>query len=287
MSTASKSRVVLNIWVDDRLEAYKNIFTTEVAQEIYNRAARAETLLKIADFLGLHWRATAYAAQMPLQFVHVGKETLHGFMGGEVADTTLLALARGLLNKIAERVPELVTEPELARKIHDEMVRLGADLRDWRKNTKIEFPSEKVWKEYLSTPEFLFYVWWSERYSFHAAYNAYEDFIVQCVRIANNNPARCWTTSGKFEGWVVGQFGQDIYDECWKAPPVERLREIRHALAHASGRVTEPIRSKKIAVHELDGMILLGPDDVREAIAVLQPYVLKIIDKAVTMPCFA
>lgn len=64
------------------------------------------------------------------------------------------------------------------------------------------------------------------------------------------------------------------------------MRLMRHSLAHASGRVTETMKSKKIAVREIDGVMQLGPDDVRDAIAALQPCVLKILDKATTMPCF-
>jgi hypothetical protein len=278
--------VVMNLWVDDRLEAYKDFLTTAAATEVYNHVSNAPKLLKIVDYLVANWRATAYAAAMPAQFAQVGKVTLEGFMGGDVGDTALLDLAKGMLNKLTEKVPELVDDPALSRKLFHAAVTLGAEFREWREGTKLDFPAEKTWRELLDSHDFGFYVWWTERSCFQAAYNAYEDFLVQCVCRANNDPPKCWTTSGRWEGWVVGKLGQDIWDACWQAAPVERLRLMRHSLAHASGRVTELMKSKKISAREVDGVMQFGPDDVRDAISVLQPCVLRILHKATAMPCF-
>jgi hypothetical protein len=279
--------VVMNLWIDDRLDAYKDFLTTEAAGEIYNHVSNAPKLLNAVDYLVATWRATSYAAAMPAQFAQVGKATLEGFVNDDVGDTALLDLAKGMLNKLTEKVPELVDDPALSRRLFQAAVNLGAEYRNWRDGTKLDFPAEQTWKELLGSHDFAFYVWWTERNCFQAAYNAYEDLLVQCVCRANNNPPKCWTTSGKWEGWVVDKFEQPIWDDCWKAAPVERLRLMRHALAHASGRITEPMKSKKIAVREVDGVMQFGPDDVRDAIGVLQPCVVKLLDKATTMACFA
>jgi hypothetical protein len=281
------SKIIMNLWVDDRLEVYKDFLTTAAASEVYDHVINAAKLLSIVDYLLANWRATAYAAAMPAQFVQVGKITLDRFANDELGDTALLDLAKGMLSKLTQKVPELVADPQLSRTLFEAAVRLGAEFREWREGSRLDFPAEQYWREYLTSHDFVFYIWWTERNCFQAAYNAYEDFLVQCVRTANNNPPKCWTTNGKWEGWVVGKFGQDIWDACWQALPVERLRLIRHSLAHASGRVTERMKSKSISVNEVDGVIQIGPDDVRDAITVLQPCVLKIVDKATTMTCFA
>ena len=93
-------QVVMNLWIDDRLEAYKDFLTTVAAKEIYDHVSNAPKLLKAVDYLCANWRATSYAAAMPAQFAHVGKVTLEGFVNGDVGDTALLDLAKGMLGKL-------------------------------------------------------------------------------------------------------------------------------------------------------------------------------------------
>lgn len=158
----------------------------------------------------------------------------------------------------------------------------------------MQFSLEEYWKEYLTVPSFHQYIWSSERLSFQSVYNAYEEFFVECARVANQLPKL--RAAGKFEdnagkkleakGWFREAFGDSMLNECWTSKEVNGIRIMRHSLAHAGGKITDDIKAAKIKVRAYGGVIHMFPSDVRGAIATLSSCVLKIIDAANPRPEF-
>lgn len=275
--------------LDHEIKSYENLWTTAAAEQISIRSEKAPVLYSLVKTLLLNWRAISYGAAMPTQFVFVGKAVLDGFVDDSGGNTALLDLATGVLNKLKERVPEIVDHPALANRMLQETVKIGAEFQEWRDSAKIEYPVEKAWRDYLAEPQFSMYIWSSERLCYQGVYNTFEDFLVQCVRTVLGVPPqeRLRATDEKFKQGFLNNFGNDAWQLCWTDKDVNAIRLIRIALTHASGRITEDIRKANIDIEEVDGVIQILPYRIRDQYKLLAPRVLQVIDKAVTMPSFA
>jgi len=273
--------VIATIQVDRRVGEYADFLTTQRASELGNRT-EAPKLLAIVDRLLLNWRSTSYLAAMPAMYVTSQKATLEGYAKGEVSDTMLLALTEHLLLSFAQLVPEMVNEPGLVRKLNQALIIRGANFRDARDKAKMVFEVDDKWEEFLAFPPFAQYVWSSERLSYQAVYNAYEDFLIDCANVTANKP-NLRTADKEFKR-ALEALG--VYADCWEARPVLEIRLLRHSLAHVSGRITENMDKHNVKPMNDDEVSQVFPENVKKAIDVLTSCVLKVIDAASPLPAY-
>jgi hypothetical protein len=284
------SDVIGHMLIDDDIDAYTDIFTSEFGNEIGNRPTAGTKVRSITDNLLINWRSAGYVAGMPPQYVLGIEKSVRTISNTPTGGTELLNLADGMLKRITAKVPDLFADPALRRSVHEALVDLGAAYQEKLANTPFKLDVAAYWQQYLHLAPFQQYVWSSERLSYQSVYNAYEEFIVECARVANNLPKL--RSSGNDENkrdfrWYFREaFGDSMIQECWHYPEVNRIRLIRHSLAHAGGKITDNIKTAGISVREYKGVIHMFPGDVREAIHTLGNCVLKIIDVANTKPEF-
>ena len=275
------SEIIGEIYVDRRMEEYGDIMTSEQGAELGNRT-EAPKLRPLLDRLMLNWRSTSYLAAMPGMFVRSQEMAIEGYARSDVNDTVLLAMTQGMLDKLAVMVPEIVSEPGLATKLRTATVRLAADVRDARAKAKLNFESDKYWDDYLKIAAFFQYIWSSERLSYQAVYNAYEDFLIEVINVKVNKP-NLRTSSPEFKA-TLDWLGATIYEDCWTSRPILELRLLRHSLAHSSGRITPNMVKENVKPLNHPEVSQVYPENVRAAVSTLAPCVLKILDAASPLP---
>ena len=205
MDTAT---IIGKIVIDDRLDAYANIFPSAIGKELGEAAAVTPTIRRITDKLLMNWRAAAYVAGMPSQFPVMGKAVFDGFAGEPVSDTQLVELASAIVNKLISRIPEVLNYPSLTNELRKETANIAAELRESIETARrsTTFPVEKAWRDYLTAFDFAFYVWDSQRSSLLSVFNTYENFVSHLADVA-----RPRTDNGeRINERIKAAFGQQI-----------------------------------------------------------------------------
>ena len=174
----------LNIRIDKRMSSYRNLWTSKQAEAVGDRAKASKNLEHLTSILLLNWRAFAYGAGMA-EVVALGpKNALEHFTtsGGY---TAALEIAPRVMQVLAKRVPHIVNVEGLRQDLEQEAIRIGADLIDARDkaNETFELSAEQAWEDQLKVPAFVLYIWGTMRLAYVGVYNAYDDFVRQCVRI--------------------------------------------------------------------------------------------------------
>ena len=97
----------------------------------------------------------------------------------------------------------------------------------------------------------------------------------------------CRTSDRDFNQRLRSAFGDDVARQCWLNGDIAIVRDVRHALSHAGGRVTKRLENKKHGIKVLNGQLHIVPEDNRRTIKTLRPGVKALVDKAVSHPSFA
>ncbi|MEX2317231.1 MAG: hypothetical protein WD669_08770 [Pirellulales bacterium] len=277
-----------HIEVEPSMEAYRKFWTSAAAEQLWIRSENAPKLLKLVKVLLLNWRAISYGAAMPEQFVLAGKAALDTFRGSG-GNTELLDIAPKIVNGLAAMVPDMVNEEGLARRLEQSAIVLGAKFQEQRFQDTDVYPVDEAWQEHLKKPVFQMYIWSSQRLCYQGVYNAYDDFVKQCIRtILNLRPEdELAPKDPRLGKTFIANFGKASWDKCWMSKEIKEVRMHRHSLTHSSGRITPKMRAANINIEDIDDVIQIRPHRIRNLYKLLAPYALEIIDKAVVMPCFA
>ena len=113
-------------------------------------------------------------------------------------------------------------------------------------NSTLEFPTEKVWEDYLEVHPFQLSIWGSQRLSYLTIYTSYENFITQLMRIALEKPDYKMPKSDDFKNEFRNVFNQELLDKCWNDRNIKIARYARHSLSHVSGEETEELKTLDI-----------------------------------------
>jgi hypothetical protein len=274
--------------IESEIEQYRHVWPTAAADQLDTRCGKAQKLRKLAMPLLLHWRAYAYGAGMPEQFVLAGKAAVEGFQkSGGV--TEVLDIAPKIVNGLAIAVPEMVNEEGLARRLEQAAILLGANFQEQRNKDIEVYPVDVAWHEHLQSPVFQLYIWSSMRLCYQGVYNAYEDFVIQVIRAILEIPPQegFRANDPRFKEVFTKDLGPPLWDECWKGKEIRDIKLIRHSLTHASGRMTPNMKEAGIKIEMVNGVIQILPHRIRELYQLLAPRAMKIIVKAAEMSCFS
>ncbi len=191
-------------------------------------------------------------------------------------------------------MPELVENSSLRARIQAELVTVTAEFRDQAASVKEDYPIEPIWADFMKDTPFRLSLWGSQRVAYVAFYNAYEAFLVDCLKVGKGASRLRTTDKAGFNDALRTALSKDITGPCWSHHEINIPRLVRHALSHNGGRATEDLKKQKHGVELVGDVLQIMPQDihrmlrrlrkaVEEAIAVTKDDP-KFLDSAAQLP---
>ena len=274
------------IYVDTRISAYKNYLTTEKAKSLCDAANTAGVLARFVLDLTLQWRTVSYTASMPALLVESLGTFSEGYMASVSPNGGILQFAEVVLAKLSRRIPALVDDRQLRSQFATELVTLAHEFHSAKSNVTQNIDHDAIWNDYLKLAPFAMSVWSSQRVAFVTFYNAYESFLVRCVKQVTG-VGKIRTTSKEFKRALRENFSVDIMSPCWTNHDLNIARLVRHSLSHANGCPTNELNGQRHNIKLIDDVLQITPDDNHALLGVLSRAVETLISQAARLPQFS
>lgn len=275
-----------NVHIDTRFDSYRNFFSDDWGSRLATIACTSAKLFPLIFDLMMEWRGAAYTASLPVSILEHVRSFHDGFVNTGEINTTLLRLAQMIPAELARDLPDMTTDPSLVRRLQERIVDIGARLEDARGSAQITFPMEETWQSYLGEHAYQLSLWGSQRICYVSIYNSYENFLVQCVKIAGSLDD-CRTTDKAFKKRLADLFGPQLKEKCWTNNELNIVRLVRHALTHAGDRVTKQLAKQNHGFVVLGDRIQVTPDKTKGLFSLLKDAVSALAEKAAKMSEFA
>ncbi len=270
--------------IDDRLQAYEGYIPDGWLKEAFATVPPGSVLDGMVWDLLMSWRTTAYTASMPGVFVKAIQHSTLGYAEVIPSEADVITLAEGSLKRVTQKIPELVENRVLRTRLMEEMVKTADEIRMAASAVKPEFPVETVWRNFLDEDPFALSVWSSQRVAYVAFYNAYEAFLVDCLKHAAGLDQLRASDKPVFNPALRTALGQDISGPCWSHHEINNARLIRHALSHAGGRETADLKKQPHGVRLLGGVLQIFPEDNKKMLDRLRKAVEVVVTVAAARP---
>jgi hypothetical protein len=258
---------------DNRLDSYKSFFDHPWAKRL-SEFTKGTRLDGAACDLCLDWKSAALTSRMP--WLHV--TSLSDFHDGYTSGGPSVALK--LLDALANRIPKEMAS-NLSRNRQRELqaiiLRLKKDVDAVLGDTPALDP-KKVWGNYLSIEEFGLSLWSSQRLCYAAVYYGYEDFLRRIVSEFGFAKKTHMSTKDVAKGFekIVGPA---IAFACIFGPEITLARNVRNAIVHNGGRVTDEIMKSPVSFRTDGGRVQIMPEDTNALFHLLKERITVIADK--------
>ncbi|MEN6574927.1 MAG: hypothetical protein ABFD90_01195 [Phycisphaerales bacterium] len=275
-----------SIYIDKQISRYKGYLPDDWTGSVLDKSKPARVLHQIVVDLVWAWRATAYTASMPVTAIKAMQAATLGYAKSKSPDASIVAFSDAILDKVSQKVPELVEDRRLRAQLMKELVTVADEFRAQRAADTPEMPIELIWQDFLNLDVFSLSVWSSQRISFVAFYNAYEAFLVNCAKQALG-VTQLRATDKPFLDALRTAFGSDLSQPCWTCDEIKIGREVRHSLSHAGGRETKTLKKQKHDIILVGDVLQIVPDDNHRLLRQLRVGVDEIVTAAAVRPKFA
>jgi hypothetical protein len=270
------------IEIDYRLDAYKTIFN-HVWSEQLGTLTDGTKLADAAFHLCKSWRAAVNTHTFPWQMMAAMGGAIDGAARHSVGEKFIASLAKELAHRMGDSMRQMAK-----RKLADEIQKIGQQFNEFmaaQNGNALE--TEEIWQSFLEPElwEFQMAIWGSQQLVFSAIFHAYENYIRELLVIAEGNPdyiAYRWATLAKD---IAKHLGQAVADECLNNDFVTTSRNIRNALAHNGGKVTDELKDCGVPV--IKDILQIQPPHNRALIAALERRVILLSEAAIKLPQFA
>lgn len=273
------------IFLDDRHQSYRGLHSDDWCIRFDDLVAGSPTLQHLGYDLMLHWRGAAYTAEFPASLIDHFASFATGFMREPpTPNADILKLATALIARCSRDVPEISADPSVQSKLRNVFVEMAAQFAEFGE-TKFEFPRDRVWKRYLQEDVFQITIWSSLRICYVAIFNAYDNFIAQCLQLAAGDP-KVRTADRDFNKRFASIFGESMPQQCWHTNDMHIIRQTRHALSHAGGRETERLGKLAHQIRVEGGKLQITPADVYDEFSTLKVNAFELASHVRDWPCF-
>jgi hypothetical protein len=279
----SDKEEVVNLMIDQRLEAYRSFFNHAWARQVIE-ATKGTKLDRLAFLLTVNLRGVVNCHALPWLMMNSMSNLWKGFL-------TDHELQGNFVNKLSVELPKRM-EGRISRMRQREM---GDMIRDIAQKVNeglaqhdLDLSAEQLWQDYLrlENHEWIAAIWGSQRLVFCGIFFAYEGFVKDVVAIAKNDP----NYKGYWNNLVTDTkqcFGDQVGIDCLEGDFIQVSQLARHALAHSSGKETTKLQSK--AGHGLDvvdGLLQIQPLHNQTLCKAVEKRTLRLIQAAVALPAF-
>lgn len=249
-----------HIFTDSEIDIYQGYMPDEWGELTFETIAADTVLERLLLDLALAWRTAAYTAQMPASSIRAMHAAALGRGNFVSPDSSIVAYSEKIAVELTKQIPELTEDRALRSRLMASLVTITGELRDRTAKVKAEFPIEPIWAQFMNDTAFRLSLWSSQRLAFVAFYNAYEVFIVDCVKVATGLTS-LRTQAEEFRKGLRSAFTKDIADTCWFNSELNIARLVRHALTHNGGRQTEDLKKHKHAIKLIGEDLQIVPED--------------------------
>lgn len=280
------NEIIDSIIIDESLESYDVFLENEWAEQVTKVSRHASKLEKFMLNLILDWRGISYTASLPSQIPKSLKNFHDSFVKLGKPNMELIEITETYSKRLTNEVEEIRSWPELRTKVQETLVRIGDDVLKGFQIAPIELNLEKIWKEYREINYIKFSIWSSQRICYKAFYDAYETFVLQCMRVVVRQPTYK-IRKNKIENDFIVHFGKPLYDQCWGDTKIKISRLTRHALSHTRGQITAELKKHDHGFELVNDVVQIKPKDLNDLYNVLKNSVLDLATKASSISQFS
>ncbi len=273
------------IHTETDIKAYEGYMPDGWGEKTIGPLPEGTVLERLLLDLGMSWRSASYTAQMPATSIRAMHAAIVGRSNFVSPDSSIVAYSERIIGQLCQRVPELVENGTLRARLIAELATVAADFRDRAAAVKNEYPVEPIWTQFMNDVAFRISLWSSQRVAYVAFYNAYEAFLVDCVKRATG-ASSLRTQSDDFKKGLRIGFAKDIADPCWFHAEINVARLVRHALSHNGGRETADLEKLKHGIKLIGEELQIVPEDNHKMLRRLRKAVEEVIGVALGDPKF-
>jgi len=277
---------VSTILTDPDIKAYQDYMPDEWGEKTIGPLPEGTVLERLVIDLGLSWRSASYTAQMPATSIKVMHASAVGRCKFVSPDSSIVAYSDAILAKLSRQMPELVENSALRARIQAELVAVTAEFRDQAAAVKEDYPIEPIWADFMKETPFRLSLWGSQRVAYVAFYNAYEAFLVDCLKVGKGVSRLRSTVKTDFNDALRTALSKDITVPCWSHHEINIPRLVRHALSHNGGRVTEDLNKQKHGIELVGDVLQIMPQDIHRMLRRLRKAVEDVIAVTKDAPKF-
>ncbi len=269
--------LVHQIRIDNRLDSYQTFFDHDWSRKIGTLVGGTK-LEEPVFALCMNWKSAANTHALPWLMIESLRGLWTGFMSGHepFALKTIKALSQRLPSEMADSLSNM-NRKKLAKVVRD----IGIQVCEATETSKEEFDPQTIWREFLrpDIQEFQLCIWGSQRICYGAIFHAYENFVRQCVGVTKDEPDyRAYFNQLVKD--VESTFGLQAAEFCLTEQNIKIARQVRNALAHNGGRITDEIESRPHDLAVEDGVIQIMAPDTKNLFDLLKTRALSLTEAA-------
>jgi len=246
-------KVIKHKRVDLDADSYQQFFDHDWSRELYELTDGTDINDEAKD-LAIAFKSCANTHILPwLMF-----STLNGYAEGyrknnpyglnwlKLAETTIIKkveLSNMKQLQVRKALHELASDAESAMEQAKEMT--------------VPFDVKDHWNTVCNNDEFVLALVGSQRLCYGGLYYAYEDFVLRLYRKRSKDFG--YRIEKNFSSLFRKCFDESIRDICWNNDEIRVAREVRHALVHNGGRVTQTLKPMKHGIVIQDNELQIMP----------------------------
>jgi hypothetical protein len=266
-----------HIQIDPELNSYQGYMPDEWAKATLGPIKQGTVLERLLLDLALAWRTAAYTAQMPATAVRATHAAAVGRGTYASPDSSVVSLTDKIIAELSQKVPEFFENGSLRARVTEALATITDEFRERTTKVREDFPIEPMWKDFLQEIAFKLSLWSSQRVTFVAFYNAYEVFLVDCLKVATGATS-LRTPMEEFRVGLRTAFRRNVADPCWFHREINLARLVRHALIHNGGRLTEDLKKQQHEIVLIDDELQIQPKDNLQMLRRLRAAVDKVVE---------
>jgi hypothetical protein len=279
------SDVIYSPLVDSRYETYRSCFTRAQAEALLDAVRGMPKLERLVDNLAINWRAASDAGATGREILDNACAAPGLYYSGDIPDEHLQDISEACFRALADVVPEITRNKDLASRIKTAALRSARRVRTLRQNAPVRFPEDAIWSILMQDMRFGLRLHDSQRLCYSNLYNSYETFLVDLMRMVGNR-TRLRATEPEFKDIFRRHFGEQLIQQCWFDQRIDIARVTRHALSHAGGRITPDLLKLNTSFIVQDGLLQIWPNDNWNLVQLLHERVMRLLVKASNLSQF-
>jgi hypothetical protein len=142
-----------------------------------------------------------------------------------------------------------------------------------------KYTLDDVWAVYLYNNAFQGALWKVAENSYCSLYYAYENLLVAIALEYSDKKIR--VTDRDFTAQLNNILGESITTRVWSSSKIILAKEIRNAIVHNGGKLTDKLVKLKYENISDNGDVIISASDTRNLYNMLKPLVTKLVKRAV------
>lgn len=244
----------MNIRIDPDLDSYKGFHDHAWTRQLEKSFSNTRLYRPFFE-LAASWKGVSNARRLPWLMMQHLKVSLESFASYQapIPIQTLRQLTDRIVKGCEKTGLYLLARDRQA--LASEVREIETDLTESLKNKPFKIDITKAWSEYIDSEEFSLSLWMSEVQAYAGVYFAYENFLIQCLKVAANLQTLRTRDLPEIMSKLLGD---ELLKRCWEDEPIELARLIRHAIVHNGRKITKPLEKfrEKLLLEEDEIVIM-------------------------------